>query len=107
MIFACRSGEAKGVWNIGQAVYSKNKYKVFENFHENQINAYLTIYLALILALVLSLCLTLIEGSRQNAFYMEAECVTDIGLNSVMAEFHRELLTQYNLFAIDSSSCII
>lgn len=102
-IFACISGEAKGVWNIGQAVYSKNKYRSFENFLENQINAYLTIYLALILALVLSLCLTLIEGSRQNAFYMEAECVTDIGLNSVLAEFHRELLMQYNLFAIDSS----
>ncbi|MBR1851827.1 MAG: hypothetical protein IJ794_01425 [Lachnospiraceae bacterium] len=87
----------------GASCLVKNKYKFFENFLENQINAYLTIYLTLILALVLSLCLMLIEGSRQNAFYMEAECVTDIGLNSVLAEFHRELLTQYNLFAIDCS----
>ena len=66
-------------------------------------DAYLTVYLTLILAVVLSLCLTLIEGTRRNAFYLEAECITDIGLNSVLAEYHRELMDQYNLFAIDSS----
>lgn len=65
--------------------------------------AYLTVYLALVMAVILSLCLTLIEGSRQNAIYMEAECVTDIGLNSVLAEYHRELFRQYNLFAVDTS----
>ena len=66
-------------------------------------NAYLTVYLTLTLAVVLSLCLTLIEGTRRNAFYLESECITDIGLNSVFAEYHRELLDQYNLFAIDTS----
>lgn len=65
--------------------------------------AYLTVYLTLILTIILSLCLTLIEGTRRNAVYMEAECVTDIGLNSIFAEYHRELFRQYNLFAIDSS----
>ena len=65
--------------------------------------AYLTVYLTLTLTVVLSLCLTLIEGTRQNGIYLEAECVTDIGLNSVLAEYHRELLAQYDLFAIDSS----
>ncbi len=65
--------------------------------------AYLTVYLTLTLTILLSLCLALIEGVRQNAVFMEAECVTDIGLNSVFAEYHRELLAQYNLFAIDSS----
>lgn len=66
-------------------------------------NAYLTVYMAMILAVILSLCLTLIEGTRKNAFYLEAECITDIGLNSVLAEYHQELLNRYNLFAIDSS----
>lgn len=60
-------------------------------------------YLTLTLTIILSLCLALIEGARQNAVFLEAECVTDIGLNSILAEYHRELLEQYNLFAIDSS----
>ncbi len=34
---------------------------------------------------------------------LELECVTDIGMNSVLAEFHRELLARYNLFFIDTS----
>ena len=66
-------------------------------------NGYLTVYLALVLAVMLSLYLALIEGVRSNAIRLEAECVTDIGLNSVMAEYHRELLNRYNLFAVDSS----
>ena len=67
------------------------------------IKSYLTVYLTLTLTLVLSLCLALVEGVRQNAIFLEAECVTDVGLNSIFAEYHRELLEQYNLFAIDSS----
>lgn len=67
------------------------------------VSGYLTVYLALILAVLLSLCLTLIEGARSNAIRIETECVTDIGLNSILAEYHRELFAQYNLFTIDSS----
>lgn len=66
-------------------------------------DGYLTVYLTLTMTIILSLCLALIEGTRQNAVFMEAECVVDIGLNSILAEYHRELLAQYNLFAIDSS----
>lgn len=66
-------------------------------------NAYLTVYLALCLAVIMSLFLTLLEGVRRNGARMEAECVADIGLQSIMAEYHRELMKQYNLFAIDSS----
>lgn len=65
--------------------------------------AYLTVYLALIMSVLLSLCLALIEGARSNAIRLEAECIADIGMNSVLAEYHRELFRQYNLFAIDSS----
>ncbi|MDE7251500.1 MAG: hypothetical protein K2O32_00945 [Acetatifactor sp.] len=66
-------------------------------------DAYLTIYLTLSMTVILSLFLVLIEGVRKNAVFMESECVTDIGLNSILGEYHRELLAQYNLFAIDSS----
>lgn len=65
--------------------------------------AYLTVYLALTMTVLLSLCLVLIEGARKNGIRLQAECVADIGMNSIFAEYHRELLEQYNLFAIDSS----
>lgn len=66
-------------------------------------NAYMTVALALCLTLALTFCLALIEGARQNAGRLETECVTDIALYSVQAEYHRQLMEQYNLFAIDSS----
>ncbi|MCM1569458.1 MAG: DUF5702 domain-containing protein [Roseburia sp.] len=65
--------------------------------------AYLTVYLALCLAVLTSLCLALIEGARSNAVRMETECITDIAMNSVLAEYHRELFRQYNIFALDSA----
>ena len=65
--------------------------------------AYLTVYLALTMTILLSLYLALIEGARSNAIRLESEIITDIGLHSVLAEYHRELYRQYNLFAIDTS----
>lgn len=67
------------------------------------MKGYLTVYLSLIMTLLLSLCLALIEGVRAKAIKVETECVTEIALNSVLAEYHKELFDQYNLFAIDSS----
>lgn len=72
-------------------------------YHYKKTEAYLTVYMSLILTIMLSLCLTLIEGVRQNGIYLESECITDIGMNSILAEYHRELFQQYNLLAIDSS----
>lgn len=64
---------------------------------------YLTVYLSLSLALILSFILTMVEGARLSTIRMEAECVADIGMNSVLAEFHRELLEQYDLLFVDMS----
>ena len=64
---------------------------------------YLTIFTSLTLTLILSLCLVLVEGTRQNTIRLETECIVDVGLNSVLAEYHREVLERYNLFFIDSS----
>ena len=66
-------------------------------------NAYLTVYLTMCLAVLLPLCLTLIDGARRNGAAMEAACAAEVGMQNIFAEYHRELLQQYNLFAIDSS----
>lgn len=63
----------------------------------------LTVYLSLSLSLILAFVLTVLEGARMSVVRMEAECVADIGMNSVLAEFHRELLEQYDLLFVDMS----
>lgn len=68
-----------------------------------EVSAYLTVYLALSMTVMISLCLALIEGVRSNAIRLEAECIMDIGLHSIFAEYHQELFKQFNLLAIDSS----
>ena len=69
----------------------------------HQVRGEITIYLALILGIMLSLILTLVEGARRSAVKMQIECVVDMGLDSIFAEYHRELLRQYDLFFIDTS----
>jgi hypothetical protein len=65
--------------------------------------AYLTIYLALIFGIVLSLLLALIEGAALGAARLQADIVADLGLDSVFAEYNRELLDRYGVFFIDTS----
>ena len=65
--------------------------------------AYLTVYLALLLGSLVTLCLVLVEGARISTIQMEATCIADIGMDDVMAEYHRELFSRYNLLALDSS----
>jgi hypothetical protein len=67
------------------------------------VSGYLTVYVALSMAVLLSLFLILMEGVRRSTIRLEAECVMDIGMNSILAEYHREMLWQYNLFYIDNS----
>ena len=64
---------------------------------------YITVFLSLSLSLILSLVLTLIEGARISAVRMKFECAADIGMNAVLAEYHRELLKQYDLLFVDTS----
>lgn len=66
---------------------------------------YITVFLTLSLTLILSLVFTVIEGARISAIRMKFECVADIGMNSVLAEYHRELLEQYDLLFVDTSYC--
>lgn len=68
-----------------------------------RLKGYLTIYVSLCMCVMISLCLVLIEGARRSTIRMEGELVADIAMESVLAEYHRELLAQYNLFYVDSS----
>lgn len=64
---------------------------------------YLTVFLTLILTVMLSFSMTLIVSAGENTRRFAVECVTDIGMNSILAEYHRELLEQYNVFFTDIS----
>ena len=64
---------------------------------------YLTVYLTLCLTIILSIYLGMIEAARRNGGKLEAACSSEIGLQSILAEYHRELFHRYNMFAIDSS----
>ena len=65
---------------------------------QTRYNAYLTVYLSLIFGIVLSLLFVLIEGAAVGATRAQAELVADLGLDSVFAEYNRELLEQYEVF---------
>ncbi len=67
------------------------------------MKGYLTVFLSLSLTLFLSVFLGLIGGALQNLGKMRLECAADIGGNSLLGEFHRELLEQYDLLFIDIS----
>lgn len=74
-----------------------------DNVSARSRNAYLTVFVSLSLPVILSLFLTLIEGARINAVRMQALVVTNTAADSALAEFHRELLLQYDLLMVDTS----
>lgn len=68
-----------------------------------KLSGYLTVYLTLTLSVLLSLVFALAEGTRRSTVRLETECIMDVGMNSVLAEYHRELFRQYGLLAVDAS----
>ncbi|MDE7321559.1 MAG: hypothetical protein K2N73_02315 [Lachnospiraceae bacterium] len=70
---------------------------------QRRYSAYLTVYLSLVFGIVLSLLFVLIESAATGAARAQSELVADLGLDSVFAEYNREVLNQYELFFIDSS----
>ncbi len=63
----------------------------------------ITVFLSLMFTIIISLILTVIEGARIQAIRFQTECAADMALNSALAEFHRELFSQYDLLFIDTS----
>ncbi len=64
---------------------------------------YMTVYLALIMGILLSLIMAVITAARISTVRMHIECCADMALDSALAEYHREMLRQYELFFIDTS----
>ena len=72
-------------------------------YNMDTYDAYLTVYLSLVFGVVLSLLFVFIEGAAIGAARAQSELVADLGIDSVFAEYNREILEQYELFFIDSS----
>jgi hypothetical protein len=70
---------------------------------KRKLSGYLTIFLSLSLTMLLGVFFFLINSAFINYSKMKLECATDIGMNAVLGEFHRELLEQYDLLFIDLS----
>lgn len=64
---------------------------------------YLTVFLAMILLVFLPLVTGLLESCRERSMELKARIVADIGMNSAMADYHREVMNQYGLFFLDTS----
>lgn len=70
---------------------------------ENSPGGYLTVLLSLILTLCLSLFLALFSGARRGLVREQAELVTDLAADSVLAEYNRALFDRYALLFVDCS----
>lgn len=63
----------------------------------------MTVTLSLVLMLLVTFMSAVIEAARANTIRFEIECAMDMSMYSALAEYHRELLHQYDLFYIDTS----
>lgn len=63
----------------------------------------ITVFLSLVLTIMIALLFQVIETARTNGVRFMTECASDMALQSVLAEYNRELLRQYDLFFIDSA----
>lgn len=70
---------------------------------KREYEGYLTVYVALMLGIIVSLIITMLCGIRIHTIRFESECVMDLALESIFAEFHKEMAKQYGLLFIDSS----
>lgn len=68
-----------------------------------EVRASVSVFLALTISLVLAFCMVLVESARENAMLLKADVLFQIGVQSVMAEYHRELWENYELFYLDCS----
>lgn len=66
-------------------------------------DGYLTVYLSLVFGILLSLILALVEGAATGACRLQSQMVADLGIDSVFAEYNREVLSQYGVFFIDDA----
>lgn len=68
-----------------------------------QVKGSVSVFLAITITLVLSFCMVLIESARENTLLLRADICLDTGVQSLMAEYHRMLWEEYDLFYVDCS----
>lgn len=71
--------------------------------HRSRSGGYITVYCTLTFMVLMSLIMLLVEGARSNGARFMSEYALDVGQNSILAEYHRELFKKYNLLFIDTS----
>ena len=69
----------------------------------SQVKGYSTVFLSLSITIILSLILALYQGARIGAVKMKTECVADISMNSILAEYNRELFDRFSLLMVETS----
>ncbi len=67
------------------------------------MRGYLTVFLSLSLSILIGFVLFLTGSSIKNAGKIRLEIATDVGMNSVLAEFHKALHDRYALLYVDIS----
>lgn len=71
--------------------------------NSKQNSGQITVFLSLVLVLILSLIFTIIEVTRVNTSKAMISNILDMGLDSVLAEYNKELFETYDLLFIDGA----
>lgn len=94
----------KETTNLETIGIRKKEMCCLKNFAKtSSYSAQMTIYLTLVLAVLIPLLMMMIDGARNSACKSTLEAVTEMGMDSILAEYHKELLDRYGLLLIDTS----
>ncbi len=63
----------------------------------------ITVFLTGMLIIFMTFVLACVDAVRTYAIRVEAECIAQMGMDSIFAEYNRELLERYDLFFIDTT----
>ncbi len=69
----------------------------------HRAKGYLTVFLSLSISILLALIMALFQLAGISAMRMRTESVADIAMNSVLAEYSKELRNRYGLLMVDTS----
>ncbi|MCR5255918.1 MAG: DUF5702 domain-containing protein [Acetatifactor sp.] len=74
-----------------------------ESINGGSCAGYITVFASLILGTLLPLFFLLFQGAVRASAFVEANCISDVVTESLMAEYSVEMLEKYNIFSIDTS----
>lgn len=75
--------------------------KTINNKYKNK--GAVTIYICLVLVFLIPIFLMILGLARYNAMQVQVECAADMSTDSVLAEYHRELLDDFGLLFVDTA----